>query len=95
MVQHTKHLKHLDSAQTKIVKCNYAVPKQKRKNFEVDITVLPIGCILINKVHWEMKQSGTHNFGIVLFGQVSMTGISFAYSPKLQCQGASVSSSKE
>ena len=34
--------------QTKIVKCRYAAEKY----FEVKIIVLPIGCILINKVYW-------------------------------------------
>ena len=33
--------------QTKIVKCDYAA----KKTFEVKITVLPFGCILIT-VHW-------------------------------------------
>ena len=34
--------------QTKIVKCDCAT----KENFEVKITVIPFGCILINKVHW-------------------------------------------
>ena len=39
----------------KIVKCDYAA----KKYFEVNITVLPFGCILLNKMHW--KYSGTQN----------------------------------
>ena len=44
--------------QTKIIKCGYAA----KKDFIVKIIVLPIGCILINKVHWQRKYSGTQNF---------------------------------
>ena len=44
--------------QTKIVKCSYSA----KENFEVKIILLPVGCILINKVHWERKYSETMNF---------------------------------
>ena len=51
----------------KIVKRDYAA----KEKFEVKITVLPFGCILINIVHkGNIQELGT--FGILSFGEVWM-----------------------
>ena len=73
--------------QTKIVKCGYA----GKGNFEVKIIVLPVDCILINKVHWWRKNSGTQNFwNFVIWRSTNDVKVmfespifSFAYAPKL------------
>ena len=43
-----------------------------KENFQVKITLLPFGCILINKVHW--KYSGTQN----IWNFVIWRGMNFA-----------------